>query len=67
VFLSYITSNPGCTAADLHRARGFMYAHGHHRFSYDTVARLIAAGHVRAKWEGGRKLLFAVERASKAA
>jgi len=43
-FLSYIESHPGTTTAALHRARGSRYAHGAHRFTYDTVSRMLARG-----------------------
>ena len=43
-FLSVIESNPGITAAELHRRVGGDYAHGHHKYSYDTVSRMIRNG-----------------------
>ena len=40
-FLETIESNPGITTAELHRRIGGSYAHGHHKFTYETVARMI--------------------------
>lgn len=39
-FLAVVESNPGITAAELHRMIGDDYAHGHHKFSYETIARM---------------------------
>lgn len=38
--LAFVASNPGATAADIHRAIGGDYAHGHHKFTYESVSRL---------------------------
>jgi len=38
-FLRVIQINPGITAAEIHRRIGGDYAHGHHKFSYATIAR----------------------------
>lgn len=43
-FLSVIASNPGISAAELHRRIGGDYAHGHHKFSYATVTRMVRNG-----------------------
>ncbi len=43
-FLATITANEGITAAELHRRIGGDYAHGHHKFSYETVSRMISNG-----------------------
>lgn len=43
-FLSVIESFPGITTAELHRRAGRGYAHGHHKFSYETVGRMLANG-----------------------
>lgn len=40
-FLDVIESNPGITAAELHRRVGGRYAHGHHKFTYETVSRML--------------------------
>ena len=40
-FLSVIESNPGITCAELHRRIGGDYAYGHHKFSYETVSRML--------------------------
>lgn len=39
-FLAVIQQNPGITAAELHRLAGMAYAHGHHKYTYDTVVRM---------------------------
>ena len=43
-FLSVIEDHPGITAAELHRRIGGNYAHGHHKFSYETVSRMLRNG-----------------------
>lgn len=43
-FLSVIKANPGITTAELHRRAGGDYAHGHHKFTYETVARMLRNG-----------------------
>ena len=43
-FLAIIATNPGITTAELHRRVGYRYAHGHHKFTYDTVSRMIKRG-----------------------
>ena len=43
-FLEVVESNPGITTAELHRRVGGYYAHGHHKYSYDTVSRMIRNG-----------------------
>lgn len=40
-FLDVIAANPGITTAELHRMIGGDYAHGHHKFSYETVGRML--------------------------
>lgn len=46
-FLQIIASNPGITTAELHRRVGKYYAHGHHKFTYETVSRLRRVKRVR--------------------
>lgn len=40
-FLAVISENPGITTAELHRRAGGSYAHGHHKFTYETVDRML--------------------------
>lgn len=40
-FLQVVEANPGITPAELHRRVGKDYAHGHHKFSYATVERML--------------------------
>lgn len=43
-FLDVIRDNPGITTAELHRRAGRQYAHGSHKFTYDTVNRMLRNG-----------------------
>jgi hypothetical protein len=40
-FQTVIIENPGITAAELHRRVGGNYAHGHHKYTYETVTRML--------------------------
>lgn len=56
--IAYIETHPGATAADLHRAIGREYSHGHHKFTYDSVKRLVRNKTItRTQGTGGRMLL----------
>jgi hypothetical protein len=46
-FLKVIKENQGITTAELHRRIGKLYAHGHHKFTYETIARMHLRGMVR--------------------
>lgn len=47
-FLGFIANYDGFpAAADIHRAIGRDYAHGHHKFSYETLHRLQARGLIK--------------------
>lgn len=39
-FVLLIAQERGITAAEIHRRLGRDYAHGHHKYTYDTVKRL---------------------------
>lgn len=41
---AYVAAHPGCITADIHRAIGHNYAHGHHRFTYESVDRMLRNG-----------------------
>lgn len=59
--LAFVAANPGATAADIHRAIGGDYAHGHHKFTYESVSRLIRARRiVRTVSASGRGVGLAV-------
>jgi hypothetical protein len=40
-FITFVKYHPGCNTAELHRQVGRYYAHGHHKYSYETVDRLL--------------------------
>jgi len=46
-FLRVIYEQPGITTAELHRQVGKDYAHGHHKFTYETVNRMLYRGLVK--------------------
>jgi hypothetical protein len=48
VMLAQIKAFPGITTAELHRRVGRCYAHGSHRFTYETVGRMLRAGMLRS-------------------
>lgn len=60
-YAGYISSHPGCCAADVNRACKANSLAGH-KWVYDGIRRLIRAGVLRSeRGAGGRRLLFVVE------
>lgn len=41
--MALVEAEPGITTAEIHRRIGRDYAHGHHKFTYDSVGRLLRA------------------------
>jgi hypothetical protein len=62
-FLETISANPGITTAQLHRAIGGDYAHGHHKYTYDTIKRMRSNALVitRGKGANGGAALYAAD------
>lgn len=60
-FLAVVSSNPGINALQVHAAIGSDYAHGHHKYSYETIARMLRNGLVKrgASANGRGKGLYA--------
>ena len=62
---AYVSAHPGCSTADVHRAIGGDYAHGHHRFTYASVDRLChsrrGTGLVRGPSRGNAGSLYTRE------
>ena len=46
-FLAFVAQNPGVNALQLHAAIGGDYAHGHHKFSYETINRMRRNGLIK--------------------
>lgn len=46
-FLACIETNPGINTMTLHGSVGKLYAHGHHRYSYETIKRMLRNGLVK--------------------
>ena len=40
-FVTFVKYHPGCNTAELHRQVGRYYAHGYHKYTYETVHRLL--------------------------
>ena len=47
-FLAEVAQTPGITTAELHRRVGHYYAHGSHKFTYETVGRMLRSGMLRS-------------------
>lgn len=55
LYLTFIINNPGCTAADVHRA---CRPQAWHALVYDSIMRLRRRSLVRIEVQGSKNLLF---------
>lgn len=58
-FLLLISTEPGILTAEIHRRIGHDYAHGHARYTYETVKRLHKRGFIE-RFEKGWRVTAAV-------